>query len=377
MRLALTLLLLPFAAALSVVSTQLHAVNVTIDDSDQSITYSADWRVSGSSATAENSLDLDGSLHFSVDPKATASFVFQGTALYLLSPLFPSSSNGSAGVQVAIDGQAPSVVSLVEPSTSPSSSASSLSSSPSTTSSNTASTPTTSLEIRVDDDLVDTPTRQSHVVFAATDLFDGPHSVVFSMPEGAETVILDGLIFTTSKQENNNAGAPIPIANPILSLLSSTVESTSVLGVTTTTSLSSVSELPQTLANAALSSPTLPSTTSFDPFATPSSITASLPPPSSVAVSASEALFSSGVNVYNDVPVNAAAAVSGSSSGTFISSPATTLPSQSQTLAATTQRTIVVGAVLAGVVLLILVIALAICIRRRRVRRRTLRSLDQ
>ncbi|KAJ7051536.1 hypothetical protein C8F01DRAFT_1174875 [Mycena amicta] len=363
MRLALTFLLVPFAAALSVVSTQLHAVNVTIDDSDPSITYSADWRVSSSSA-AENSLDFDGSLHFSVDPKATASFVFQGTALYILSPLFSSSSNGSAGVQVAIDGQAPSVVSLVEPSTSHSSSASS-SSSPSTTPSNTASTPTKSLETRTP------PTRQSHVVFAVTDLFDGPHSVVFSMPEGAETVILDGLIFTTSEQENNNAGAPIPIANPILSLLSSTVEATSVLSVATTTSLSSVSELPQTLANAALSSPTPPSTTSFDPFATPTSATASLPPPSSVSVSASGALFSSGVNVYNDVPVNAAAAVSGSSSGTFISSPATTLPSQSQTLAATTQRTIVVGAVLAGVVLLILAIALALCIRRGRVRRRT------
>ncbi|KAF9072419.1 hypothetical protein BDP27DRAFT_1418044 [Rhodocollybia butyracea] len=73
--------------------------NVTVDDSDGSITYSAGWSVSA----AFNSLDYGGFHHLSDSTTATATFTFVGTAVYVMCPLWPY----AVGAQAAVDGSEP------------------------------------------------------------------------------------------------------------------------------------------------------------------------------------------------------------------------------------------------------------------------------
>ncbi|THU97999.1 hypothetical protein K435DRAFT_838336 [Dendrothele bispora CBS 962.96] len=89
----------------AIVNAETH--NVTVDDSDSSIQYSGSWVVS------QNSLDNNGSLHYTEDDNAVVKFNFTGTAFYYLSPTFPfpmeaavsiTSSDGGEHQGAIIDG---------------------------------------------------------------------------------------------------------------------------------------------------------------------------------------------------------------------------------------------------------------------------------
>ncbi|KAF8828061.1 hypothetical protein F5879DRAFT_38355 [Lentinula edodes] len=73
--------------------------NVTVDDSDGSISYSTGWSVSSGS----NSLDYGGYHHLSDSKTATASFTFTGIAVYIMAPLWPY----AVGAQAGVDGSSP------------------------------------------------------------------------------------------------------------------------------------------------------------------------------------------------------------------------------------------------------------------------------
>ncbi|KIK70017.1 hypothetical protein GYMLUDRAFT_67275 [Collybiopsis luxurians FD-317 M1] len=73
--------------------------NVTVDDSDISIQYSADW----SASSPSNSLDYGGFHHLSDNKLASASFTFTGSAVYIMCPLWPY----AVGAQASVDGSSP------------------------------------------------------------------------------------------------------------------------------------------------------------------------------------------------------------------------------------------------------------------------------
>ncbi|KAJ6528909.1 hypothetical protein B0H19DRAFT_968774 [Mycena capillaripes] len=154
MRLVLYFLFIGAFAALSFVS---GLRNVTLDDNDPSIVYSAGWNVS----TTNNPLDFGGSLHFTANSTASAShqLTFKGVAVYLMSPLWSS----RVGAQVLLDGQGPFVIDFKDPGV-------------------------------VEEDRLGTETIQSQVIWGATELPDTDHTMVISMPPGIRFVVLDGLM---------------------------------------------------------------------------------------------------------------------------------------------------------------------------------------
>jgi hypothetical protein len=115
-------LLLPLRASLLLVPSIAQALqNITIDDSDSTITYTGDWRRSVSS------LDFGGSHAFTVDPTAQAVVAFTGCRLfhhhfccseslnvqlgvgvYFYSPLWPFAIT----TQLSLDGGPPIVLDL-------------------------------------------------------------------------------------------------------------------------------------------------------------------------------------------------------------------------------------------------------------------------
>ncbi|KAH7878387.1 uncharacterized protein C8R40DRAFT_759582 [Lentinula edodes] len=81
------------------------STNVTIDDQDPAIFYSAgQWNLSNS----YNSLDVKGFHHLSGQSSAFAVFNFTGVAIYFLSPLWPY----AVGAQLVLDNQPPAFVDL-------------------------------------------------------------------------------------------------------------------------------------------------------------------------------------------------------------------------------------------------------------------------
>ncbi|KAF5370396.1 hypothetical protein D9758_006982 [Tetrapyrgos nigripes] len=72
-----------FSAVPTLVSAQGGLRNITVDDSDPSITYSGSW------ATTNSDLAGNGSVHFTNDEKAEIKFSFTGIAFYYLSPTYP------------------------------------------------------------------------------------------------------------------------------------------------------------------------------------------------------------------------------------------------------------------------------------------------
>ncbi|KAJ6451817.1 hypothetical protein C8R47DRAFT_998319 [Mycena vitilis] len=129
--------------------------NVTLDDNDPSIIYSPGWNVS----TESNSLDFGGFVHYSADSTATASLTFRGSAVFLMSPLWSSST----GAQVVLDGQVPLVVDLQDH----------------------------GVAAGVG---LGQATIASQAVWSATELVDSEHIVVISMSPGVQNVVLDGLM---------------------------------------------------------------------------------------------------------------------------------------------------------------------------------------
>lgn len=168
MRFSLYFLLTGAFAVLSLVS---GLRNVTLDDSDSAIVYSAGWNVS----SGTNSLDFGGSLHFSDSSTASATFTFRGmsynflvsrnvdflftgVAVYLMDPFWSS----GVGAQLQLDGQGPFVIDLRDYSVA------------------------TELGLR--------ETLQSQVVWSATQLPDTNHTLVITLGAGMDFVVLDGLM---------------------------------------------------------------------------------------------------------------------------------------------------------------------------------------
>ncbi|KAF7321899.1 hypothetical protein MKEN_00712100 [Mycena kentingensis (nom. inval.)] len=323
-------------------------VNVTLDDADVAITYSAGWR-----AEVGGAREFGRSLHLSEDASATASFVFHGTALYLLSPLFPPSSN--AGMQVAIDGQAPSFVNLtdntVQPAVTIQFPSSSFVFSAAETTPSSSQSPVPSAHAITD--ILGSETRRSQVLFAVEDLGDGPHSVVISKPDGAEVVVLDAIIVTTT---DNQTAVALQPASPNLT--------TSPIPTKETLTADKVDATP----NLAAAPP--PATTSLTTPSNPFNAQSlplgqsTLSHPQSTSSSSSNNLFPT-ANLYKNLPNNVGTNPSGSSA---VADPETTEPAQTGGLSSTTQRTIIIGAAVGGVALVLVAIAWFVLMRRRRMR---------
>ncbi|KAJ7171382.1 hypothetical protein C8R46DRAFT_184405 [Mycena filopes] len=152
MRLVLYFLI---AGAFAVPSFVSGVRNVTLDDSDPGIVYSAGWNTSAGT----NSLDFGGSLHFTDNSTASASVAFKGVAVYLIGPFWSS----AVGVQVQIDGQGPFGIDLEDY--------------------------TVAVESQRRETL------ESQVVWSATELPDTNHTMIISMPSGVEFAALDGLMW--------------------------------------------------------------------------------------------------------------------------------------------------------------------------------------
>ncbi|KAJ3851138.1 hypothetical protein EV368DRAFT_65988 [Lentinula lateritia] len=145
------------------------STNVTIDDQDPAIFYSAgQWNLSNS----YNSLDVKGFHHLSGQSSAFAVFNFTGVAIYFLSPLWPY----AVGAQLVLDNQPPAFVDLQDYSRSVSLSGGS-------------------------------ETVSSAVVWGVENLELGNHSLrVEFAQENSEYVVLDALIY--SSIENATVKSP-------------------------------------------------------------------------------------------------------------------------------------------------------------------------
>ncbi|KAJ7088722.1 hypothetical protein B0H15DRAFT_949348 [Mycena belliarum] len=196
MRLASSFLIFGALAILSFVSA-LH--NVTLDDTDPAIIYSAGWNV-----LYGNALDFGGTLHSSDDSSASASLKFRGVAVYLIAPLLSS----SAGAQVVIDDQAPFIIDLQDH--------------------GIAAAPDLGQE-----------TLRSQVVWAATSLPYAEHTLVISMPPATRNLILDGLIYSVP----DDADSLPPVAEPSTSFVFTTITTTSLFTSPTLRSSFSASAL--------------------------------------------------------------------------------------------------------------------------------------
>lgn len=155
------------------VGAQLH--NVTIDDSDPSITYDGDW---DNDSFQVSPLDYGGSHTVSEDPGAMAILNFTGTqvfrpyiyivlylyspgvAVYYMSPLWPF----PISVAISVDNGNSATVDLRDYSSPPS--------------------PNSSRE-----------TVQSQVVWASSSLTNDTHSVVISMADDSQFVVVDGFVY--------------------------------------------------------------------------------------------------------------------------------------------------------------------------------------
>ncbi|KAJ4470552.1 hypothetical protein C8J55DRAFT_180224 [Lentinula edodes] len=103
--LLLASILLVLAVPGITVGLPITSTNVTIDDQDPAIFYSAgQWNLSNS----YNSLDVKGFHHLSGQSSAFAVFNFTGVAIYFLSPLWPY----AVGAQLVLDNQPPAFVDL-------------------------------------------------------------------------------------------------------------------------------------------------------------------------------------------------------------------------------------------------------------------------
>ncbi|KAF7310227.1 hypothetical protein MIND_00396400 [Mycena indigotica] len=354
---------LPLANAAPAPAPPPASHNVTLSAAAPSITYSAGWTAAQGART-------------SVVRGATAQFAFTGTALYVLAPLFQTGSN--AGLQVTVDGGPLAVVGLAapagvsrEPKVLPTStvqiapaSASVLSSAAvapsvivasSSSSSGPVGPPVPSQSLaRVPRQLAlpgPAPAAAAQIVFSATDLQDGPHTVVFAMPARSSVVALGGLIFTTSQQADTNTGAGTSGVN---------------LGAAAATapSLTPSDDAPES---------TTPDSAANDatPFAVPGPSTSSesAPAPSELQTSFASVPrpFPSGpVNAYHDVPVGAVGPDPVPAPGET----AAVVPPQTHTLAASTRQAALVGGVLGVLVLAGLLTALGLCLRKTRRRAR-------
>ncbi|KIK62285.1 hypothetical protein GYMLUDRAFT_555462 [Collybiopsis luxurians FD-317 M1] len=151
------------------------AKNITIDDSDTSIAYSpaSAWGTS----TPSNPLDYGGFHHLSSDSDATATFLFNGTAVYILAPLWPY----NVGATVSVDGGPADNVSMVDKS-------------------QTANG--------------GPETVQSAAVWGKTGLDDGQHAVVVGFNSGMNYLALDGIIYTISDNSPSSSDLPTYMSTP-------------------------------------------------------------------------------------------------------------------------------------------------------------------
>ncbi|KAJ7036733.1 hypothetical protein C8F04DRAFT_1094235 [Mycena alexandri] len=235
MRFSLYFLLTGTFAVLSFVS---GLRNVTLDDSDSAIVYSAGWNVS----SGTNSLDFNGSLHFSDNSTASASFTFRGVAVYLMDPFWSS----AAGAQVQIDGQGPFVIDLRD------------------------------YVVATESGLRET--QQSQVVWSATQLPDTNHTLVITMGAGMDFVVLDGLTYSVTDANNvESIAAPDPTASDVLTTITTTktISPSSQASSSPLSSSSNLSSSPaEHFTNAPINAATAPSTST-------STVTASAAPAAS------------------------------------------------------------------------------------------------
>ncbi|KAF7345971.1 hypothetical protein MVEN_01619700 [Mycena venus] len=300
MRLALYFL---FSCAFAHLSFVSGLRNVTVDDNDPSIIYSEGWNVS----TTSNPLDFGGFLHFSANSTATASLTFRGVAVYLMGPFWSS----SVGAQVILDGQGPFVIDLHD---------------------NGVST----------DRGQGRETIQSQVVWGATELVDTDHTMVISMPPGAQFVVLDGLIYSTS-DVNDAESAPIQTPETRTSSGFTTITTTNLF------TSSSISPSPSPVASSFVQ----PTTTSSSPIISSSNLSSSSRPAPARQFTTTP-------------PVN----VAGSPSDSVSTVSASAAPAvQVNAISTNVTRYIVVGSIFAAA-LLAVVLVLLTCLRRRRIRQR-------
>ncbi|KAJ7203059.1 hypothetical protein GGX14DRAFT_369862 [Mycena pura] len=149
-------MMLPFVLTLSLFCAVAAAlVNFTVDDNDSLITYKGTWE----SASAHLSgLDFGGGHTVSTDSGASAVFTFTGVAIYYLAPRWPY----AVTTQLSLDGAPGIVVNLTDPDASP-------------TADGSESAP-------------------SSVVWAATGLLDATHTLVATMANGGQFIIVDALM---------------------------------------------------------------------------------------------------------------------------------------------------------------------------------------
>jgi len=124
--------------------------NISIDDTDPSITYQGIWTPDFENAS---SLYYGGTLAASTDPNANATLMFTGVAVYYLSSLwtFPVS------VDISIDFEDSVSVNLTVPN--------------------------------------DSTESSSQPMWEATGLTNGTHDVVISMSEGSTSIVVDGFMW--------------------------------------------------------------------------------------------------------------------------------------------------------------------------------------
>ncbi|KAJ6608520.1 hypothetical protein B0H10DRAFT_1815692 [Mycena sp. CBHHK59/15] len=87
-------------------------LNVTIDDTSSRISYAGNWEAS---STHLSGLDYGGSHTLSSDNAASATFKFNGVAVYYLSPRWPY----AVSTRLSLDGNTPVLVNLTDPNASP------------------------------------------------------------------------------------------------------------------------------------------------------------------------------------------------------------------------------------------------------------------
>ncbi|KAK0196377.1 hypothetical protein F5146DRAFT_970396 [Armillaria mellea] len=140
--------------------------NVTIDDTDPTISYTGNWN-----ASQPDSVAFNGSNAVSTDPLALATLIFTGTAVYFLSPgwAFPMNST------VTLDGEGATVVDLTAPA-----------------------------ELSAGSHGGPVPERYT-VYWSRTGLDNKSHKVVVSMASPGGWIIVDGFIFTVDDDTNNTA----------------------------------------------------------------------------------------------------------------------------------------------------------------------------
>jgi len=138
--------------------------NITIDDTDPSITYQGAWAPDSANVSP---LYNGGTLASSTDPNAYATFVFTGVAVYYLSPLWTN----TVSVDISIDSEDSVSVNLTSPPGSPETS--------------------------------------SQPMWEASGLINGTHQVVISMSEGSTATIVDGFIVTVPESSNTNGPTPV------------------------------------------------------------------------------------------------------------------------------------------------------------------------